>query len=97
MYQATANGEFSDPLSYSEVMKRSDKELWMKAMQEEYEALIGNKTWDLVEIPADRKPVKSKWVFKTKRDEKGNVQRYKARLVAKGCSQRKGIVCGTRN
>jgi hypothetical protein len=46
---------------------------------------------DLVEIPADRKPVKSKWVFKTKRDEKGNVQRYKARLVAKGCSQRKGI------
>ena len=30
-------------------------------------------------------------MFKTKRDAKGQVERYKARLVAKGYSQREGI------
>ena len=29
--------------------------------------------------------------FKTKRDSKGNIERYKARLVAKGFTQKEGI------
>ena len=37
------------------------------------------------------KRVGCKWVFKTKRDSKGNVERYKARLVAKGYTQKHGI------
>ncbi|KAL6325227.1 hypothetical protein AAG906_023072 [Vitis piasezkii] len=32
-----------------------------------------------------------KWVFKTKRDSSGKIERYKARLVVKGYSQREGI------
>lgn len=80
-----------DPETYEEVLRRPDKDLWIKAMQEEVESLKKNETWDLVDVPPDRKAIKSKWVFKTKRNESGKIERYKARLVIKGCSQKKGI------
>ena len=50
-----------------------------------------NKMWSLVDLPDGCRPIKCKWVFKTKRDAKGHVERYKAILVAKGYSQREGI------
>ena len=37
------------------------------------------------------KPIGCKWIFKTKKDSKGNMERYKARLVAKGFTQKEGI------
>ena len=42
-----------------------------------------NKVWDLVELPKGIRTISSKWIFKTKDDSKGNIERYKARLVAK--------------
>ena len=50
-----------------------------------------NDIWDLVPLPEGAKPIGCKWIFKTKRDSKGNVERYKARLVAKGFTQKEGI------
>ena len=50
-----------------------------------------NQVWDLVELPKDYKKVGSKWVFKTKRYSKGNIERYKARLVTKGFTQKDDI------
>ena len=50
-----------------------------------------NDVWDLVELPKGKKPNSCKWVFKTKRDSKGNVRRYKTRLVTKEFTQRVGI------
>ena len=50
-----------------------------------------NGVWDLVELPEGVKPIGCKWIFKTKRDSKGNIVRYKSRLVAKGFTQKKGI------
>jgi hypothetical protein len=45
----------------------------------------------LVDIPDGVKTVDCKWVYETKCDSKGNVERLKARLVAKGFTQREGV------
>lgn len=50
-----------------------------------------NKVWDFVELPPDAKAVDNKWIFKSKLDSKGNVERNKAILVAKGFTQRESI------
>ena len=42
-------------------------------------------------MPKGIKPIGCKWIFKTKRDSKGNIVRYKARLIAKGFTQKKDI------
>ena len=54
-------------------------------------SMISNRVWDLVELPNGVKPVGCKWVFKTKNDSLGNIERHKARFVAKGFTQREGI------
>lgn len=60
-------------------------------MKDEMVALGKNGTWDLVELPKDRKTVGCKWVFKVKRGVNDTEDRYKARLVAKGFSHKAGI------
>jgi hypothetical protein len=52
---------------------------------------LENGTWDIVDLPKGRKAIGSKWVFKKKRDEQGNVTKYKARFDAKGFTQKKGV------
>ena len=60
-------------------------------MLEEMAAVEENHTWELVDPPAGCRPIRLKWVFKVKRNERGEVVRHKARLVAKGFVQREGI------
>jgi hypothetical protein len=60
-------------------------------MDEEMASLMTNNTWELEELPDHIKPIPVRWVYKIKRDAKGNIERYKARLVAKGFKQREGI------
>ncbi|GKC42461.1 ribonuclease H-like domain-containing protein [Tanacetum coccineum] len=66
-------------------------ENWVNAMNEEMEALNKNQTWTLTDLPAGRKPIGCKWVYKIKYKSNGEIERYKVRLVAKGYSQREGI------
>jgi transposase InsO family protein len=80
-----------DPDTLQEVHDRRDKEKWLEAMKNEYSSLIENKTWELCELPAGKKLIDTKWVFKTKRDNDGNVIRFKARMVAKGFIQKFGV------
>ena len=74
----------NDPPSYAEAIRRSDRNEWIKAMQEELDAIFRNKTWKLVELPRGRKCIGTRWVFRMKKDGHNKVERYKARLVVKG-------------
>jgi hypothetical protein len=58
------------------------------AMDEEYSALMRNKTWHLVPPTPDRSLIDCKWVYKVKGKANGTIDRYKSRLVAKGFKQR---------
>ena len=60
-------------------------------MKEEMNSIKSNGVWDLVELPNGVKAIGCKWVFKTKKDSLGNIERYKERLVAKGFTQKEGI------
>ena len=39
---------------------------WKEAADLEYESLINNSTWELVELPTGCKPIGCKWVFRVK-------------------------------
>ncbi|RVW52539.1 Retrovirus-related Pol polyprotein from transposon RE2 [Vitis vinifera] len=64
---------------------------WRKAMSEEYDALVRNGTWELVPSNPSQNVVGCKWIFRTKRNSDGSIDRFKARLVAKGFHQRPDI------
>ncbi|RVW97032.1 Retrovirus-related Pol polyprotein from transposon TNT 1-94 [Vitis vinifera] len=80
-----------DPISVSQVKQSSDSEKWIEAMKDEMKSMKDNGVWDLVELPKGVKLIGCKWIFKIKRDSKGNIVRYKAHLVAKGFTQKEGI------
>jgi hypothetical protein len=60
-------------------------------MQEEYDALMQQKTWSLVPLPPNKNLVSCKWLFKIKKNANGSIARHKARLVARGFSQEYGV------
>uniref|UniRef100_A0A6N2KBQ3 Uncharacterized protein n=2 Tax=Salix viminalis TaxID=40686 RepID=A0A6N2KBQ3_SALVM len=67
---------------------------WKMAMTDEYDALIENKTWDLVPRPSNANIIRSLWIFRHKKKSDGSFERYKARLVGDGAGQQPGIDCG---
>ena len=80
-----------DPTSFEEAMRSVYSFNWQETMEVEMNSMNTNDVWDLEEIPNGAKIVGYKWVYKTKYDSKGNVERYKARLSAKCFSQREWI------
>jgi hypothetical protein len=84
-------GPKDDPKSFSQAMSGDNSTFWFNAMKEEMESMAKNQVWDLVDLPKGAVAIGCKWVYKTKTDASGNVERYKARLVAKGFTQKEGI------
>jgi hypothetical protein len=73
-----------DPWTYTEA---AGNPFWETTMQKEYKSLLENQTWDLVPLPSDRKFIKCRWVYRTKKETDGHVRKYKERLVSKGFQQ----------
>lgn len=80
-----------DPKSLKEIEMSQNADEWRQAMKVEWNFLLKNKTWTLVDRPKNRNVIGCRWVFKTKYRPDGTVERRKARLVAKGYSQLYGV------
>jgi hypothetical protein len=63
-------------------------------MHEELENLKRNQVWSLVDPSRDVNVIGTKWVFKNKQGEDGEVVRNKACLVAQGYIQVGGLYFG---
>jgi hypothetical protein len=63
-------------------------------MHEELENSERNHVWTLVEHPRDVNVIGTKWIFKSKQEEDGEVVRNKACFVAHGFSQVEGLDFG---
>jgi hypothetical protein len=82
---STTSGE---PHSLQEALSTPS---WKVAMNDEYTALMHNKTCNLVPPQADRNVIDCKWIFKVKHKADDLVDWHKAHLVAKGFKQCLGI------
>ena len=90
-YASIAVADNDEPRNVREAFTGQNAKQWKGATDAEFQSLLKNQTWDLVDLPEDKKVIGCKWVFKLKRDANGEITRYKARLVAQGYSQEAGI------
>ncbi|CAL2251278.1 unnamed protein product [Prunus armeniaca] len=77
-----------EPERYAEAAQ--DK-AWLRAMEDELQMIEKNGTWELVDRPTEKPVIGVKWVYKTKLNLDGSIQKNKARLVAKGYAQKPGL------
>ena len=84
-------GVVIDPVTFLDVVHSPQYDKWNIALKEEMLSMANNDVWELVEMPENFKPIGCKWVFKTKKDVQGKIERFKARLVAKGYTQKEGV------
>ncbi|GAU33542.1 hypothetical protein TSUD_143350 [Trifolium subterraneum] len=77
-----------EPTRYAEA---ANVEGWKVAMQEEMKMIEKNQTWQLVDKPENQKIIGVKWVYRTKLNPDGSINKLKARLVVKGYFQQHGV------
>ena len=77
-----------EPKKVEEALK---DENWVESMHQKLHQFVRNDVWELVPRPKDTHAISTKWIFKNKTDEDGEVVRNKSRLVAQGYTQVEGI------
>ena len=88
---ALCASDLVEPANYSEAKSSQQSKQWLAAAKAEYNSLVDNDTWELVELPGNRRAIDCKWVFKAKYNKDGQVSRFKGRLVARGFEQKQGV------
>ena len=61
----------TEPKTYAEASQHG---CWLKAMQAELQALQTNNTWTLTDLPANKKAIGCRWVYKIKYHADGSVE-----------------------
>nr|GFB22443.1 hypothetical protein [Tanacetum cinerariifolium] len=92
---STSHNVFNEHLEdayFDATLKDAD---WFSAMQEELDHFVRLKVWRLVPRPEGKSVIKTKWIFKNKKDESSLVIRNKARLVAVGYYQQEELIMMT--
>ncbi|XP_021275710.1 uncharacterized protein LOC110410383 [Herrania umbratica] len=82
------NMAITDPTSYS---KAKELAHWQATMKKELRVIDKNKTWSLVDRTDSMNVIGTKWIFRTKFNIDGSINKHKARLVVQGYVQRLGI------
>jgi hypothetical protein len=86
-----ASASDPEPRTFRQAMASLDSDKWCEAAALEYNTLVENGTWEIVELPPGKKAIGSRWVWKIKYHSDGTIERYKARVVAKGYLQHPGF------
>ena len=79
----------ADPIMFETTSKH---EKWKVAMDNKLDAILKNKTWERVDLLEGKKPLDVKWMYKTKLNSKGEVDKQKAHLVVKGYKQSVALI-----
>ena len=67
----------SEPKTVKQALANKD---WLTAMQQEYDALLKNHTWDLVSLPPNRQAIGCKWVYRVKENADGSINRVQSKI-----------------
>ncbi|NBU34777.1 hypothetical protein EBS40_09225, partial [bacterium] len=80
------------PATVREALEGPQKHHWKPSMEDEMKSLQDLGVWksELVDLPAGKKAVDGKWVYRIKRGQDGQITRYKSRYVCRGFTQEKG-------
>ena len=65
-------------LTFREAISSANGTGWQQAIQDEYDSLMKNQTWELVKLPQDCKTIKCKWISNHKLNKDGQVEWLKA-------------------
>nr|GEU69138.1 hypothetical protein [Tanacetum cinerariifolium] len=90
-YNDRDDGAEADYNNLETVTHALDDESWVEAMPEELLQFKLLNVWTLVDLPHGKRSIRTKWVYRNKRDQRGIVFRNKARLVAQGHRKEEGI------
>ena len=88
---ASLTSDLEEPKSFKQASGGKYSQQWKAAMNDEFDSLKTNQTWELVPRPTDQNVIGCRWVYKVKRGADGSISRHKARLVARGYSQTEGV------
>ncbi|KAG7001248.1 Retrovirus-related Pol polyprotein from transposon TNT [Fusarium oxysporum f. sp. conglutinans] len=76
----------------TEALQGPQREHWLRAIHSELRSLLTKGNWRMLDRnQAHNRPLTVKWVFKVKKNEDGNLDKFKARLVVRGFEQQFGF------